>query len=602
MNEQELIKYLKDGFKAAQLFYKPTWERRIRNFNLYIGTLPNLPKAYANYNVPYVATLLDNVWPLLTNRMPVSTVKARNDRDRKPASLMKELLDYTFDVNSFDLTFIMGQKESDFFGDFFLKVCWEYSDGKKYDHASLIPLNSMDVVPHPKKITLDDDFPLYIRSEMTKADMIKHGWDKRTINSLGKSKLGTPQYRKEMLASLGYSPAETDKQGELKDDLYEVVECWGMMDLSFGTDDNTPLQMACVVIANDDKAINVKPPKGLQKFESPYNHGKIPVSQMKFNPYPHMFLSESFIDPLADLQMELNELEREKVNNYRRRNNPPMQVRRKGEVDLTKLKFVQSIPWMVNEIGDIEPFLVPDLAPSIENQQNMIKAIMQSRSGANDVLLVSDTNELKGGDTALGASIANENTKMRFRPQATLIDVFFERTGELLISMYQDPRYFDQKMALAIADEEGNYYQEMVSNKDVQGDLQFKVMASSSLAQSNASRLQTLVNIKTLYAEDQSVNQDEIDKGIFDAADLDFNKIKKDKEALISDAATQLKKFISIAQSPDFQSMPPAQQQEILGQIDRLKQIVESSQQNAGGMVQPAQVGPEAVPTEGGLQ
>jgi hypothetical protein len=107
MTDTELLLKYTTGFKAAKENCRSIWDKRIYHLSLYLGTCVKKKE----YNVPYTATLLDNVWPILTNKLPKSQVTGRNDRDRQASSLMNELLDYTFDVNTFDMSFILGVKE-----------------------------------------------------------------------------------------------------------------------------------------------------------------------------------------------------------------------------------------------------------------------------------------------------------------------------------------------------------------------------------------------------------------------------------------------------------------------------------------------------------
>lgn len=512
---------------------------------------------------------------MLVANFPVSTVDARNfERDSRAARLMNELIKYTFEKNIFDYTFMMAQKSSMLFDASWVKVCWDYKDSNT-DHATIEMLNSFDIYPHPRKIKLDDRWPIYIRREMTKAQMIEEGFDKRRVNTLSVSKLGDGSYRKEQLQAMGYSGFDKNDANSIenpKDDLYEVVEAWGMRQLK---GDDAPEEMSCVVLANNEAIINPGSRyEGDSEFQSPYKHGKIPLSYLPYDPLPNQLLGSSFIDPIAGLQEELNVLEIELVNNTRRRNNPPLKIRRSGGIDLSTLKFVNAMPWMVNEPDDITQELIADLSPSIEAQQNRIRSIMQAVTGANDVLLVSTDTQIQGGKTATGASIANENTKMRFRPQAKFIDLFVERVGDMVISIYQDERFFDQEKAIAIADEEGRYFEQMISNKDIKGDLQFSVQSGSSLAESDEMKLSKAVNLKQLYMEDQSIKMDEIDRVIFESAGFDFNKVKRPTEDMIPELTMRLQKLLAITQQPGFQSASEAQKQEVLGQIDQLKQML----------------------------
>lgn len=596
MDEKQILQDTLAGFKAAKAYAEPLWKKRINNLELYVGINPKKRyKSEADFHVPYVASLLDNVWPLLTNKLPVAEVLPNNsERDRNAAKLMNELVKYTFRVNNFDLLFLNIMKEAMLFGNAWAKICWNYED-EDTDHAEIRHINTFDVFVHPRKIKIDDRWPLYIRSEMTKSEMIEQGWDEKAIKGLSESKLEDETYRREYAKAMGLSlPAEKDKKTEI----YEVIEEWRRMAGPSGGKERT----SCVIVANGEAIINPKPEKGAKnednRFISPYiwtdNAGKVrgdvsPIAVLPYNPLPHAILAESFIDPVASQQIELNSLENMKVDNYKRRNNPPLKVRRSANIDLQSLKFISGLPWMLEEQDDIMPFDMTDLSPFIDNQQKMIKEQMQARTGANDVLLVSDMNTIKGGDTAFGANIANENTKMRFRPQATLIDLFVEMIGMLVIDRYQKPEFFDQPKAISISADEGVYYEETIQPKDINSSsLQFVVDSGTSLAESQNAQLQKLIQLKSLYMEDPSINQDEIDKELFDAAGLDYNKVKVGIQGQSQDLAMKLNQLVSIANRPDFKSQPGNVQQNVMANIQKIKGMLQQVQAKTGGGGAPA--------------
>lgn len=595
-------------FKASEEYARPIWDTRIRDFNLYVGNVtPKKYKSEANFHVPYCSTLLNNVLPLLTARLPESKVIPRNsDRDREAARKMEALLQYTFDINKYDLTFINTIQTSMLSGSGWLRVGWNWQDTKT-DHASITLIDSYRVYPHSRKVSLDDNWPIFIVTEMTKAEMIEAGWDKTAIHNLSKSSLKTQTYRRQILQSLGMSAKEFETGTNPKDDVYEVIEVMGNMDLSFEDTSEKALEQGYLVIANRESLINLDSSKDKEQFASPYNFKKIPLCLFPYETIPDILLGIGFITPIASQQEELDALENMKADNYKRRNNPPIIVRRSGNVDLSTLQFVAATPWEVNENGDIQPYESPDLAPSIDNQQGMVKSVMQARTGANDVLLVDDATTLKGGNSATGAAIANENTKTRFRPHATRIDLLNERLGEMLINLYQDPRFFDREKELAIADEDGNNKLQKVGPKDVKGDLEFRVTSASSIASSADSKLQRALNLKEIYIQDPTINQDEMDKQVFDNAEgYDYTKVKRPMQSMNTDAQGTLEQLTALAQSPQFSQLPPDQQQQILGQIKQLSQHLQAGapQQGQPGMSAPQPMAPQdsaPIAKEGGL-
>ena len=568
--DSDNLKAIKRGLEASKHFAKPLWRERLRNFDLYVGKIPRRKlKSQANFNVPYAATLLDNVHPLLTAKMPFGSTSPRNtEKDRDAADLMGELLPYTYDVNAFDMTFPSWQKESMIYDISWLKVLWEFKD-KTTDHPSINHVDTFNVYVHPKKVRLDDRWPIYQTAEMTKQEMKDMGWNARLINTLKESKLDMTEQRRKRLQSLGQSTEQDIPSSEI---LYEVVESWGMADLD-GKGEKE--EMAFSVMANNELLVNTDPLiEGMKPFQSPYGHGMSPYVPLVFNKYPHMFYGESMMSQMSAMQRELNSLENMRVDNYRLRNNPPFTVRRRANLDLKKAKMVAGMPWKVNEHNDVELFIIPDLSPSIDQQQNIIRQVMQARTGANDVLLVTDTGDIKGGDTALGASIANENTKLRFRPNARIIDTAIERVGQLCIGLFQDDHFFDRDKAIRIADKEGKFRDETIKPKDIKGDLVYKIESQSTIAESNAAKLNKLTAIREVFLEDPTKKLNEIDKQIVDAAELDWESIDMNAEDMIPQIVQKLRELNNIVSKPGFENQPVGVRNRINAQIQRFQEML----------------------------
>jgi len=567
-SKDELKKIIVSEYEAALAFAKPIFSKRLKYFKMYLGLKPTKKyKSEANSHIPYGATLVEMAWALLTARMPFGNVEARNpERDRKAADLMKELIAYTCDVNKWKYKFLMWQKDTLWNDTAWLKVPWKYAD-KKTDHPTFEVINPDDIVVHPNKLEMDDRWGLYHKSEMTKSQMIEMGWDKRAINALKKSSLKDSDYRNDKLRALGFTKIADQKENDKTDDLFEVVECFEKRALEVDGPD-VPIY---VVIANREKIIN-KPINGL--YTNPYKHGQPPYVPLYYDKNPHFFYGISAMEKIYSLNQELNTLQNMKVVNYIRRNYPPIEVEKNSGIDLSTLVFENCIPWLVNKIGQVKPFVLPDLSGSIDNQQLNIKTMMQNRLGVNDVMLVSNETDIKGGNTYGGAAIANENTKLRFKPNATLIDEAVEMVGDLTISCFQDETLFDRKKAIAIADKEGEFKNTIINPQDIKGELVYRVQSLSTIAESKTVRLDKLINIKELYAENQSLKQENLDKQIFDAADLDYESLMKEKPELIAQAADKLQEMAMMANRPEVAALPLEKRNNLMASMQNLRNIV----------------------------
>lgn len=582
MDKSRLLTEVKAEYKASRSLIEPLITRREFERELYTGV--NIKSNIENADnlrchVPYTKTLFDNIFPILTAKMPISKVSPRNTSEAfTAAKLMDRLIDYTFDVNQYEKKYMMTKKEAMLSGDAFTYVPWSSDPDKNY--PLLISLNSNDVSPHPNKLDIDDEWPIYIRREMTKRQMKEMAWNKEAINSLSESKLGNKSYRRKQLDILGIAPA-TDKDGNPKDDLYEVCIRWGMM--SFGKGDDKEQKMGMVVVANNEKIINTDPVReDLEPFESPYENNVMPIAHLQYDPMPNSFFAMSFITPIAKDQVELNDLENMKRSNYYRRNNPPIVLDADSDVDLATLKFLAGMPWRIKGgIDAIKMMELPDIASLITEDQKIIMQRMQNATGVSDFLNPSPDIIQKGGKSATHAAIMNENTKMRFRPQATSEDRYIEKIGKLLINMWQDKNFFNEKVALALVDNEGTSEITEIQHDMVQGELDFVVSSASSVAQSDQAILAMAVQLRELYADDPSKDMAEVDKVIIDKSGFDPYKIIKPKVAMLPELVAQLKKWTYVKNSPTWASLPMVEKTRVLDHIDMLGGLIKQLQKTA---------------------
>lgn len=595
MTKRKLVSEVKNQFKASRELYEQVNTRRDFNLELYTGFYPHNRTENVDglkIHVPYTKTLLDNTLPMLVAKLPISKSSPRSQKFYTAAKFMDNLIDFTFDVNNFTLKFPLNQKESMLAGDHFDKVVWNPDPEKNY--PLITPIDVKNITTHVNKLDLEDDWPLFVSREMTKKQMKEEtGWDKDAIDTLGESKLGDKSYRREQLKKLGMSPGQQKKDPEKPDDdLYEVIERWGMMDFKGGK-----RKMGVVVVANDEVILNPKPLyDGLEEFESSSANNVLPFAHLPYDPIPNSFLSMSFIDPIATMQVELNDLEGLKKSNYIRRNNPPLKVSRNANVDLTKLKFMAGLPWLTDDINGIDPFILPDLAQSIELQQTLIRRTMQNVTGASDILMTAPETQPQGlhrVQSAAHAQILQESIKMRFTTQAQLIDRYVERIGKLLINLWQDKRFWSgmNKVSVAIGDDEGTKSLTDITNEMVQGELDFVVTAASSLAQSNQAKVTSAVNFIQMFGQDPTLNMEPLKRIAFDEAGFDYNSVVKPKASYLPVLQQKLEQLITITKDPKFKLMPTVEQQKVVQQIQMISQQIKqlSLGQEGQGPQQPDQ-------------
>jgi hypothetical protein len=208
---------------------------------------------------------------------------------------------------------------------------------------------------------------------------------------------------------------------------------------------------------------------------------------------------------------------------------------------------------------------------------------MQVRSGVNDAVIGGNDVGVQGGNTATGASLAAEQTSLRFKTQSILIDDAIQQIGEQTISNIQ--QYIDKEMVFAISGDEDLEWRQYDPTTMRQFSFDFKVSPMSTFVEPKTAKREKLLQLKQLFDQDPSIDQDKLDTLILDAFDIDADQVKKSKEQMAKEAAAQeLEQVAQEINGPDFAARHPEEQQLLVDHMNQLRGQVEDQPQEAEAM------------------
>lgn len=494
----------------------------------------------ANLFIPYVYSIVETVVPRLiaavfSSRpyigiLPVKEEAIENAKD------MENLIDYQL-TQKIGIIGVATSwfKEALIYGTSILKVGWEYEEAEVWVDEPLMeifgfPIGSRRV----KKVQPVKDDPLvehidlwdfYIdprAKDIDEADYCIHkvfrdisylkrmeeqGIYKNIDEVVKVSKEGAGSWYEEGVGTTAFETGMNTRLGligmqsiDKPSNKIEVLEYW--------TDDRViAVANRSVVIRND---------------ENPYHHRKKPFVRLVDVLVPHEFYGIGEIEPIEDLQYELNSLRNQRMDNINILINRMWKVIRGADIDVRQLISRPGGIIEVDDMNDVQELQMTDLSGNaIENVIEMVRRDMDNADGVYDYARGETTDRR---ETATTASLLSRAANERFNLKVKLIeDLGMRRLGMLLTQLNQ--QYIDTEKAIRILGQDGMTFYSL-SPENIRGQFDIMPLGSSVDPITNKeNKLQSYINLYTILKDSPYVNHPELIKKILEAADIkDLNK------------------------------------------------------------------------------
>lgn len=594
-----------DTYKKSKDFYRANKNEFTELWNL-AHSIPLKKKKKFNRFIPYIATAIDLILPRLAGRLPAFDIEALQQENKDKSIKLNKLTQYFMDktnFHDFELKFI---KASLIYGTAIAQIGWCYYEGSTHPKNKAKKANSKDepeysiiplewVYPHPKKIAMQDQWPIVIREEVSRRELLAD----EELNQDEMKNLGAPVATDDEFFSQ-INRSDTTNQNQLTNrnevdkgnDVFVKLTYWGPFDL----EQDGGSTCSKIVVVNGDAVGCVK--------QNPFYHQQLPFSKLDYNPDSQRFFNEGLTKQLADLQLELNEIRNVRSAARAIALKKPLIVDRNANVNTENLVFEDGAIWLADFSQNPNPIREVQMESKLlelQNEEEAVKRDMQTRSGINDVVLGTSENTSGQADTATAANLAAESTTMRFRTQAVLIDQVMKEIGDQTIANIQ--QFVTSKLRIRVLGDEGTEWQE-VTPEDIAGEYDFRVQPMATMVEPKSNKRTNLIQLKQLFADDPTIDQTKLDKMILDAYDLDPDSVKKNQDQQGMDmASNELEQLAQQINSPEFSQLPPDQQMVMKQRLQQLMQHVQGGQGDgqgnagAGGAVLPPQPG-GAAPTQ----
>lgn len=537
-----------------------------------------------NRFVPYIPAAIDLVLPRLAGRLPTFEVTTLNEDDAMAAEIMQKLVEWYLDKINFHDFEVRYIKSAITYGTAIVQVGWDLQTKAYHPDVAkrmkkdknvvrdepvleIIPIEQ--VFPHPRKVRIHDNWPMVILEKVTKYDLeCDPNMDQSVIKQLGEP-LGVDrailfsQINKQPLRNLNAVTQPSDRP------VYDKLTYYGLFDI-----DGSGEEVESIITVIDGTHVG-------RLEQNPFWHQCKPFVKLDYNPDPESFFNDGLVKQLKDLQLELNELRNVRSMARALALKAPLMVDRAANVDMDVAKWIPEgvIPYDAGfSRNPIKKLEIDGKLMELEREETAVKSDMQLRSGINDVVTGTQDVGVTGGDTATGASIAAEQVNLRFRIQAILIDNAMKDIGKQLIFNLQ--QFIDQPKAFRILGKENGQEWLRIKPEMIRGgednltEYDLQVQPMSTLVEPKSAKRERVLVLKNLYGQDPRINQDALDRRVFEMFDFDPDQLLKSQEMQSADDdAAELEALSRQILDPGFSQLPPEQQAAMLQSLNQLRGV-----------------------------
>lgn len=347
---------------------------------------------------------------------------------------------------------------------------------------------------------------------LSDSELLRHpALDPARVREAIKGKTAIDENVRERLKALGYGARDVSSfTKDAKTGINEVLWYWGLFDVN-----GDGIDEECRIAVINRVAVACLE-------ENPFNHGDRPYNVWPYDPEPGSLIGFSFMDRVRSAQAEYDDATDHFADNRKLTNNPVVKYRLGSDIDPEDLAMAPGLPLPVEDPDDVTYERMPDFGPSLQAYLESLREVMQLLTGANDVALGQQDVGI-GDNTATGASIAQEQTEMRFKQPALMLDLAIERFGNHLISNEQ--QYRDSDEVVPVTDGDDVTYKS-IAPTEIAGSFTYQ-MASGSLTQdSGVMRVNKLLKFKEIVAQNPTYDLAKIDDMIADAMGINAAAIK----------------------------------------------------------------------------
>ena len=612
------------AYDDAEQWRRPIKKKWDKHFRLMQGQHPKDAKYKAwqtDRFVPLIGLALDLLGSRFFQGLPVAQAKGLTLQSSLNQDKMNQMIE--FDQERMGLELFMDKFIKDGLGfalgigrtgwktetagnlphtqgflDKMLKRIAKYIKGVKltdfmYDGPTVNWVDPLSFYWDPKGDTIDDCAWVIERTEESMYDLQRDpSIDRDILKKMNAEAMDHEVYAKNMrerMQAMGYSQTEITRQYDrINSGVHEVLRYWGAFDI-----DGDGLEEECRITVIDKFYLGTYE-------ENPYDHGQKPYFIWQFDLVPGFLNGRSIPDRLEQLQLEFNDNINQLGDIRKLVARPMVKFRLGGMTDPTSLQVAPGMPIGLENMDDLEWYQPETTAiGALLELLKFERELFQLISGINDVSLGQQDVGI-GNNTATGSTIAQEQTELRYKQPAILLDLAIERFGQQLISLEQ--QYRKRKLTVPVKDDSSGKttYQEFAP-KDYSGAFSYKIVSGSLSQQSPTLKLNNLKMVLEIINGDPNYSPTPVKDEMLREMNFDPSQFKLSQPGANGEPTNldDVQKFAQLppeVQQQELQSMNPQDRELMIKALSALPQNPSAPTQTAPQSAGPTNMGLGAGP------
>lgn len=527
---EELASEIVSRYTAAR-----NWRSTLKNkwddfYNLYRGELDDSTKQVwqGRVFVPYAFSTVETIVPRIVAGRPQIDVIPREEGDADYAKVQGYLLDYFWDQMGMDDKLPDMVRQMLIYGTSIIKVLWDKQIEQVKQEVEIDP-EMPEVGTTQEKV----EKVTYNQPLIELVDLYDFFWDPKgydidtcawVIHRTHRSYDYLLKMQKQGLYK-NVRLLEKDKkrpyQGETdKSKRHSVQNTTNP--LTINTDSTKEANIELLEYWEDDRVVTIANRRVvIREDDNPFMHGKKPFVRLVDQSMPKEFCGMGEIEPIEELQKELNDLRNQRRDNASLILNKMWKVKNGANVDEDEL--VSDVGGVVHtdDMDGVEPLYSPEIPNSSYREETLIKADIQQTTGITDYTK-GVASEALANETATGISLMQEAGNARLKLKMMNVESAIKQIGEFIISLSK--QFITEELSIRILGQ-GQPQWLLVKPEEVKDNFDLIVESGPRLLENDAIAKRQALELFQMFANDQYINQLELRKYILEA----FNAKNIDK-------------------------------------------------------------------------
>lgn len=563
------------------------WKNCISAYNSDYFKNINKPEYKSDEVSNFIFSTIETIKPIMTDNNPKIIVLPKKPAELSVLDNIQNIIDYEWTRAKMEIVLPQAITLALQIGTAIIGVFWDGNDDKGLGNVDIQLINPFNFFPDPMATSIDNaEYIIYATYQHV--NKLKNKYPKKVDKLIG----GT--INEKNLVPHANNVSEVNN-------VVLVLECW-MKDY------------ATIEVEEEDEQGNKvkkrvrKYPRGrvivcapelqiiLEDKENPYEDGKFPFKILKCYDIPFEFWGKGEVEQLLSPQTYINDLMNQIIDNAKLTANMPWLIDKNSGIGKGQLTNRPGLIIRKNPGSEVKRLQPPAMPNYVGDMVQTLKGDIEIISGIHDVT----QGRKPGSISAASAIIAlQEAAQARIRLKTKIMEQTLSDLGQMWYNRIR--QFWLTNRYVRFENPVGEIEAKEVSPSEIEADVDFVIVAGSTMPQNKSAMLDYMIRLAQTQAEDgmPMVDRESVlqytnipDKKKILQRFNELNQIHKAEEEVAQQDAMMMEQEIQqTPQQPAQAQVPQSQQGQAIPDemINQVIQLIISDPQLLQGIIQAAQ-------------